>query len=329
VAFEEMVGQEKIIHILKNALYYNQIAHAYLFEGLEGLGKREAALEFAKSICCQEQKTKYCGKCSSCIKITNNNHPDIKWFEGTSSSIKIEDVRNIKRSIQMKPYLGDKSIYIICNAEKMTIQAQNALLKTLEEPPEHVVIILLVSNVQSVLPTIKSRCQILKFQQAALKEIQRYLVEKMGLPVEKANVITAFSNGIIGKAKQILENDAFIRRRETVLELTNFLFIENTFQILNRADYFNEEKDFIEEMLDLLMSWYRDILIYQNTHNTKLLMNTDKEEMILLQSNKLSIQKVKHIIEIIENAKNNLKHNVNYSLNLEVMLINIEEVVKQ
>lgn len=324
--FENIIGQEKIIEGLKKALAGNQLAHSYLFEGLEGLGKRRVAFELAKGICCNAEGIRPCNSCSSCVKLEHGNHPDVKWIGG-EGSIKIDDIRDLQKDIQVKPYEGNNKIYILCDAEKMTVQAQNALLKTVEEPPYYSTLILLTTNAYSLLPTIVSRCQVLKFSPVPASKIQNFLIKEKGLDIRESKFIAAFSNGAVGKALKLLEDHDFIKRREAVVGLSRTLLNAKTINILEKVNFFNEEKEYIDEILDILISWYRDLMVYKETSNVDFIINCDKIEEIIFQSNQVNLWQIKDIIFIIDKAKNNLRSNVNYQLNIEVMLLNIQEVL--
>ena len=326
MSFENIVGQGRIKGLLLDLLQNNRIPHAVLIEGLKGVGKKRIAVELAKGICCSAKETRPCYVCSSCIKAIHSNHPEIKIID-EDSSIKIETIREIQKEIQLKPYEGTKKVFIINNAERMTIQAQNALLKTLEEPPRYATIILLTHNASSLLPTIISRCQLFKMVPAKVEEIQRYLEESENLSLEESKVIAAFSNGIIGKALRILQDEDFRKKRDIIIEIIKQLLEDKIIDLLEKVSFLNEEKDAAEDIFDIFLSWYRDLLIFRETQQVDFIMNYDKIEEIRQQSKRISSNKSREIILIIEKNKSNMKSNVNHQLNLEVMLLNIQEVL--
>ncbi len=326
MAFEEIVGQEKIIEILKNSLLNHKISHAYLFEGLSGLGKKQMAIELAKGIVCTSEGIKPCNSCQCCRRIEQGNHSEVTFVQ-EEGSIKIDKIRELQKDIQMRPYEGSKKVYIISGSENMTIQAQNALLKTLEEPPTYATLILLTNNANSLLPTIVSRCQIFKFRPVENKKIQQALIEKKGISVEESKLFASFSNGIIGKALRLLEDEDFKRRREQTIQLTGDMLRGSIINLLDKLEFFIEEKNDIDEILSILISWYRDLMVYRETEELHFMMNCDRIEEIIKQSNQIGLKKLKDIIDIIDKAKGNIKSNVNYQLNIEVMLLNIQEVL--
>ena len=326
MAFENVVGQQRIIALINNLLYSNRIPHAFLFEGQKGIGKKRIALEMARGICCSSADTKPCGTCSSCIKASHGNHPEIKLIE-EDSSIKIETIRELQKEIQLKPYEGAKKVFIINNAERMTTQAQNALLKTLEEPPGYASIILLTNNAASLLPTIISRCQLLKLVPARLEEVQQHLQRVEGLGLEESKVIASFSNGIVGKAIRILQDEEFRIKRDIIIEITRQLLEGKIIDLLERVSFLKEEKETVDDIFDIFISWYRDLLIFRETQYVDFIMNYDKIEEIKRQAIKINSTKSREIILIIEKNKSNTRSNVNHQLNLEVMLLNIQEVL--
>ncbi|MFW5648044.1 MAG: DNA polymerase III subunit delta' [Candidatus Alkaliphilus sp. MAG34] len=326
IDFKEIVGQERIMEKLKRDLESNQIAHAYLFEGERGLGKKDMALKLASALVCHSKDRKPCNKCNSCIKAKSGNHPDIKIIEKEGTII-IDEIRGLINEIQLRPHESKRKVCIICDADKMNIYAQNALLKTLEEPPLYATLILLTTKGDSLLPTVISRCQIIKLQPVNLEIIEHYLVENRGIDGDQARMLAAFSGGVVGRAVELLDNPEFHYRREEIIKICNKLLTFDLFDILEQIKFFEEQKPYIEEILDLMISWYRDIFIYNETKNIRFTTNIDKREEIEFQAAKIDLAKTRDIIFIIEETKNNLGSNVQFHLNIEVMLLNIQEVV--
>ncbi len=324
--FEGIVGQGQVLEKLRRDLEGNQIIHAYLFEGEKGLGKKSIALKLASALVCPNNGQRPCGKCNSCIKAGSGNHPDIKIIEN-DGIISIDEIRGLINEMQLKPYESKRKVCIICDADKMNMQSQNALLKTLEEPPSYSTLILLTVNRNSLFPTIVSRCQVIKLRPADLKTIEHYLVKNKGVEKEQAHMLAVFSRGVVGRAVELLDNPDFYYRREEVIKICNRLLTSDFLGILEQIKFFEEQSLHIEEILDLMIGWYRDLFIYNETKNMKFITNIDREENIDLQAAKMDITKIRDIIFIIERAKNNLKSNVQFHLNIEVMLLNIQEVL--
>lgn len=327
MTFKGLIGHKKIIDNLSMALQQQEVSHAYLIEGAVGLGRSMLAKQLAMAIACTSKGAdKPCYSCSSCLKVISGNHPEIKWIQD-ENSIKIESIREIQKEIQLKPYEGQRKVFILHECEKMTLQAQNAFLKTLEEPPPYATIIMITVNSGSLLPTIVSRCQLLKLQPVENIKIQEYLVGEKGVNLQEAKVIAAYSMGNVGKALKMLEDAEFKQKREDLENITKELLKGKLVDILELASFFTKEKSDVNEILDLLMSWYRDLLIYKETQHLDFIRNYDKIEEIVLQAKSLETYKLQKVILIIEDAKNKLRSNVNFQLNMEVMLLNIQEVL--
>lgn len=322
---ENIIGQDHIVEKLLKALENKKIAHAYLFEGAEGIGKKKIANFLARALVCQDEANLSCGKCDGCTKARNQIHPDIKIIE--DGNIKIEELRDLLRDIQLKPYEGNNKVYIIHDADKMSIPVQNVLLKTLEEPPLYTTIILLTSKGSALIPTIISRCQVIKLYPVNLEIIKNYLIQNENIDEEKAHMLAAFSNGIIGQAVKLLKDPDFYYIREEVIKICSKLLTSSLFDILEEITFFEEKKLYIDDIFNIMISWYRDILVYRQTKDIELITNIDKKEEVDFQGNRIDLAQIKDIIFIIEDAKNNLESNVQFHLNIEVMLLNIQEVL--
>ncbi|NLK90035.1 MAG: DNA polymerase III subunit delta' [Clostridiales bacterium] len=327
MVFEGIVGQERVLEKLGKDLESNQTVHAYLFEGEKGLGKKSIALKLASALVCRNDGQRPCGRCNSCIKASSGNHPDIGIIENDKGVIRIDEIRELINEMQLKPYESKRKVCIICDADKMNMWAQNALLKTLEEPPSYATIVLLTVNSNSLFPTIVSRCQVIKLHPADPETIEHHLIKNMGVEKEQAHMLAVFSGGIVGRAVELLDNSDFYHRREEVIKICNKLLTPDLLGILEQIKFFEEQRLHIEEILDLMIRWYRDLFIYNETKNMGFITNIDKKEDIELQATKIDLTKIRNIIFIIEKAKNNLKSNVQFHLNIEVMLLNIQEVV--
>ena len=200
--FSEILGHGQIIEHLQNAIKLQKVSHAYILDGEEGAGKKMLARAFAQTLQCERGGVEPCGECHSCKQAQSGNQPDIiEVTHEKPASIGVEDIRGqLCGDIQIKPYSSPYKIYIVDEAEKMTVQAQNALLKTIEEPPAYGVIMLLTTNADAFLPTILSRCVTLKLRPVKNEIIKPYLMEKYHIPDYQAEVCTAFARGNVGKA---------------------------------------------------------------------------------------------------------------------------------
>lgn len=294
--FDKIIGNDKIKEILYKSVKDKKTSHSYLFVGIEGIGKKEIAKEFAKMLLCISEN-KYCNTCKSCIEFDTNNNPDFLYIEPDGNSVKIEQIRYIQRKIQEKPIISNKKVYIINDADKMTTEAQNCLLKTLEEPPEYSTIILIGSNENMFLSTIKSRCMIIHFSKIEDEKIRKYLEEKYELKDISQNMLEIFQ-GSIGKA--ILLKDKK-EQYEKIEEIIKSLKQKSIIDILNMSEILYKSK---EEIFD--------ILEYIN--------------VILIKLAKTDYEYIK-CINIVEETKTRLKQNANYDMSIDNMLFNMWEDV--
>ncbi|WP_129598942.1 DNA polymerase III subunit delta' [Anaerophilus nitritogenes] len=325
MSFKEIIGQEKIIKYFKNTIQQQKIVHAYLFEGPKGIGKNTLAKLFAKAIHCQYNHGDACDECSSCIKVNTHNHPDIKVIEPEGKSIKNHQIEEFQQDLYKKPYESDKKIYFIKEAQTMTTSAQNRLLKTLEEPPEYGVIILMSTNANILLPTIRSRCQIIKLNKVKQKYIEELLKNKYDLNHEETRIMAIFSDGILGKAIYLKESEGFQKRREEIIKIIEKLFAKNYLDSFELFEFFKENKEHIDEILDMMIFWFRDILLLSQTHSDIFLINLDKREILNAHMKNVSHENIIHMIKIIEKTKNDIKANVNFQLAIEMMLLSMQE----
>ncbi|MEW9123689.1 MAG: DNA polymerase III subunit delta' [Thermotaleaceae bacterium] len=326
MGFHEIIGQEKIIKNLVMEIQKDKIGHAYIFDGPEGLGKGMMATAFAQAILCKSFQQDACDICSACRKVYHHNHPDMMIIEPEGASIKNKQIEEFQQDLLLKPYESTKKIYILKNADQMTISAQNRLLKTLEEPPEYGVIILISTNINRFLPTIRSRCQVIKFNRNGEEGILSFLQKRYQLEREEAKILAAFSDGIIGRAIQLKESSAFLEKREATIEMMDKILNRNPLDVFSVMDFFEKYKEDIYEILDLMLVWFRDILVLKETQNENFLMNLDKKRILREHGYRIGYPQISHIISIIEKSKQDMKANVNFQLIIENMLLNIQEV---
>ena len=229
--FNKIIGNEEIQNLLKQAIKNNRTSHSYLFVGTEGIGKKQIAKEFAKALLCLNND-KYCNTCKSCIEFDDNNNPDFVILEPDENSIKIEQIREIQRKVVEKPIISNQKVYIIDNSDKMTTEAQNCLLKTLEEPPKYITIILIGTNENAFLSTIKSRCTILRFKDIPQHKIEEYL-DTQQIYFKDKRILKA-CGGSIGKALEIKDRQ---EEYESIHEFIENLAQENIIDIFQKKEY--------------------------------------------------------------------------------------------
>ena len=327
--FPGITGYDDIIKYLRKAAETGHVSHAYLMTGEEGCGKRTLALRFAMMLLCEEKdpKARPCMKCSACRRALSGNHPDlIRVTHEKPGSIRIDEIRDqLIATADIRPYEDKRKIYIIPEAEKMNPQAQNALLKTLEEPPEFVVIMLLSTNPDILLPTVLSRCVKLPLIPLPDRVVEEYVREKLEMPDYEARVIAAFAQGNIGKAEKAVRDEAFSDRRERILALVRGIGSMNAATIREAVRYMAEEKDEIGRMLDIMLLCYRDILYYKAAVDVDRLVFSDEISLIREKAKLISYEGLTDIIDAIEMCRTRLRANVNAELAVELLLYKIRE----
>lgn len=326
-AFEKVIGHEQIIEHFQNAIRLNKISHAYILNGEEGAGKRLLAHLFSMTLQCEKKEPSPCEECRSCKQAEGHNQPDIIWVTHEKpGSIGVEDVRGqVVGDMQIKPYSSPYKIYIIDEAEKLTVQAQNALLKTIEEPPAYGIVIFLTTNKDSFLPTILSRCVVLDLKPAANESIMRYLMEQVRVPDYKAKVCVAFAQGNVGKAVKLASSENFDEMKLHVIKLLKNI---ETMQISELLDYLkdiSDYKDNIHDYLDLMLVWFRDVLLFKVTKDANVLVLREEMSAISQRAGSSSYEGLEEIIVALDKAKARLRANVNFELVMELLLLTIKE----
>lgn len=322
--FTSVIGHEKAIETLKGAIRNKTVSHSYIFDGEEGLGKKKIAFIFAKTLLCKEQGEEPCNHCSSCMKFDGGNHPDLLVIEPEKGTIKKGEVEALIKGVATAPFESLRKVFILDDSHRMSLEAKNALLKTLEEPPEYINIILITSNRNNLLPTIISRCQNIKFHPVETKKISDLLVSLYGKGREEAEFISDFSKGSVGKSIKLATSDDFFQKRDEVISLIDSLIRGDSTKAISSIGFFNDNKDDIDQVLDIFLFWFRDLIIYKEIGDSTLIINKDKVEYLSRQSF-IDFSKINDIIEKVQQTKDNINRNVNFQLSIETMLLNIQE----
>lgn len=325
--FSEILGHEQIIEHLQNAIKLQKVSHAYILDGEEGAGKNMLARAFAQTLQCERGGTESCGECHSCKQAMSGNQPDIITVTHEKpASIGVEDIRGqLCGDIQIKPYSSPYKIYIVDEAEKMTVQAQNALLKTIEEPPAYGVIMLLTTNADAFLPTILSRCVTLKLRPVKNEIIRPYLMEKYHIPDYQAEVCTAFARGNVGKAERLAQSEQFAELKSHLLHLLRHLRDMEVYELTEAVRSASEYKTEINDYLDLMALWFRDVLLFKATRQIDGLVFAEEINAISAQAQKSSYEGLERILKALEKAKVRLNANVNFELTMELLMLTIKE----
>ncbi|MCR5784960.1 MAG: DNA polymerase III subunit delta' [Eubacterium sp.] len=332
--FNEIIGHETVIKQLKSQIETKRISHAYIFEGPNGSGKMMMAKAFAQTLLCEEGKDEPCHNCHTCKQAESESQPDIIFVKHEKPrTISVDDIRGqINQTIGIKPYSRPYKIYIVDEAEKMNEAAQNALLKTIEEPPEYAVLILLSSSSNKFLPTITSRCVTLSFRAVPDDEVKSFLIEKCNVDEDKADFAAAFAQGAPGKAMLLAQSEDFGEIRDSAVELLirigskdgNEMDSYEMAQAIRRINEYHME---LTDYLDILKVWYRDVLCFKATQNPNDLIFKVSDEVreIKEQANHISYGGLEEILNALEKAKIRLNANVNYDLTMELLLETIKE----
>jgi DNA polymerase-3 subunit delta' len=326
--FQDIVGQEQIKEHLGNAIRFNKVGHAYIINGERSAGKEFIAKTFAMALQCENrQDIEPCEACHSCRQAMSGNHPDIIFLTHEKpNTISVEDIRSqINADVAIKPYSGPKKIYIINEGEKMTVQAQNALLKTLEEPPEYVVILILTSNVSTLLSTIQSRCVLLNMKPVKDEQLKEFLMETMEIPDYKADICIAFARGNVGKARLLAKSEEFDKVKEEALTLLKNISDMEINEIVAAIKKINEYQFDVNDYMDIFSIWYRDVLLFKATHDANHLIFREEVQYIKKVADKSTYEGIEKIIDGLEKAKQRLTANVNFDLTMELLLLTIKE----
>lgn len=341
--FREMMGQEGAIAGLKTAIAAGRVSHAYLLIGDRGMGKRTLARAFAETLQCETLQQKLeedesggeklhpeeidaCGRCKSCRQAETDNQPDIiTWTYQKDTSISVDDIRSLVGDVQIKPYASRYKIYILPDVQKMTREAQNALLKTLEEPPEYAVLLLLTTSREAMLETILSRCVSLPLRPVDPAKIQGYLEEKHGIEAYRAEICTAFAQGNLGRAVDLATSDEFSQVLEEAIRILTLIRGWDMAAITNTIQEMDRDKDRAGDLLSLFEMWYRDVLFFKATREADGILFKDQIVQIREAARKSAYDGVQKILEAIKTARIRLKANVNFDLVMELLLLTMKE----
>lgn len=327
VGFNNIIGHEEIIRHIKNAIKTGKVSHSYIFTGEPGSGKKLLAATFAMTLQCEERGTEPCQKCDSCKKAIGKNHPDIIMVNHEKpGTISIDEIRDqVVNDVAIKPYCSPYKIYIVADAEMMTIQAQNALLKTIEEPPEYAVIMLLTSNADSLLPTIQSRCVRLDLKVVDDSLVKKYLMERLHVPDYQAEIDASFAQGSIGRAKEAATSEEFSEMTQNALKILKYANTMEVYELTDAIKNLSTEKQNINDYLDIFQFWFRDVLMFKATREIDNLVFKQEINYIKEQASERSYENLEKILEALEKTKVRLRANVNFELALELLFLTIRE----
>ena len=328
--FRDIVGHEQIIEHLQNAISMDKVSHAYILNGPDKSGKMMLAEAFAMTLQCEQGGSEPCMECHSCKQAMGRNNPDIIYLQHEKpNTVSVDDIRHqINEDIDIKPYARPHKIYIIDDAEKMNVQAQNALLKTIEEPPAYAIIMLLTNNKEAFLPTILSRCVTLDIKAVSDQLIKKCMMERYQVPDYQAEVCVAFAQGNVGKAIALASSEDFTELKNAAVQLMRRVSDIEVYEMSEAVKQISEFKLEINDYFDIMMIWYRDVLLYKATMDVNGLIFKDEVYDIKKQASKSSYSGIEEILEALDKAKLRLNANVNFDLVMELLLLTIKENLK-
>lgn len=339
MSFYKVLHQDHIVKHFKSAISSNHLSHAYLFAGQKGVGKTLFAKELSKTLFCENGNGDCCDICNNCLRVDNDNYPDIHWttLEAKDKFIKIEKIRNLKHVVSLSPVESTYKIFIIKDADRMNEESSNCLLKTLEEPTQNTIIILIANSLITIKDTIKSRCQTIRFHPIPADAIQKQLTnDNMDADKNEIKWVSRFCNGSLGSAIGLLEKNFYAINNDIVNRLSglslgqNLTFAKELSEKYLSADISLEEKrQVLRSIFNCMLQYYRDILIvkintkqginYDNLH----LFNSGCEGIIKTYSNNFTREQIMNIIEEISTSIKYLDYNLNINLLVENLITGI------
>lgn len=329
MSFQNIRGQENIKEILKDSVVSGRVGHAYMFCGSEGIGKFTVARSFANMIMCGDSSCgDSCDACKACLLNKNDSNPDLKIIDipEKKTSIGVEPIRQMQEDVLTAPLYSNKKVYIIRHAEALSTAAQNVLLKTLEEPPVYVVIILLCSNISLILDTVKSRVNRLDFARYTDEEIRLALNDRLLDPGDD-KVVFSYADGIIGRAISYFQDEEINEVRDKLLEVVSGLHREGAEFRINSTNYASKQKDYKEFLFFTLMSFYRDIAMLARYGKYAELQNPKQMTALNEVAGRVGYYKAVKCLEIINKTWLRIRQNTNYELALGNMFIKLQEVL--
>ena len=325
--FGDIIGHEDIVKHFKSSMELGKISHAYILNGEKGSGKKTVATVVAKTLLCETGLPDPCGKCKSCLQVDSGNQPDLIWVNHEKPNvISVDEIRTqIINDIDLKPYSSKYKIYIVPDSQLMNPQAQNALLKTLEEPPEYAVIMLLTNNVDTFLPTILSRCIVLNFKPVDPLQVMEYLVNQMGVDQAKARFCTDFAQGNLGKAARLALSPDYNEIKEDSVRLLRRIQDMEIDEIIEAVRNIGKYKLDITDYIDIMTMWFRDILMVKISNSPNKIIFKDEFSIMKKQGSKTSYEGIENILEAMDKLKVRLEANVNFDIAMELMLLTVKE----
>lgn len=329
----QVFGHDWIVTLLENSIASERLSHAYLFTGPPHVGKTTLCLNLAQALNCEEQD-RPCGQCLSCRKISEGVHPDVRMIDrqyqahllqqslAEQKALRIDTMRTIQEDVSLKPFEGRRKIFIFPQAETMTSEAANCLLKTLEEPPPYAVLLLTACDTRLLLPTIVSRCQVFGLRPVPISLIEKELQGRYGLDEERACLLARLSGGRIGWAITAAQDSTVLKQREERLKQLLALPKMERIDRLDYAERLSHQPRLIEETLELWLAWWRDLLLVKSGCG-EMISNMDLRTPLEEQATRHDLKDMHRFIKAIRETMRQLEDNVNPRLALEVLMLDL------
>lgn len=326
MSFADIIGHEKQLQTLRVGLKKGRLHHGYLFLGPDGVGKKTVALSLAQALHCENPQGDFCGRCVACARIQKGNHPDVRIIEPLAGKkeISIQQVRGVEKELSYRSFSGGKKIAVIDPATLMNGPAQNALLKTLEEPPQNSLIVLIAQNPGGLTPTVRSRCLRVAFGPLPRALITKYLVVQKGKSEEQADCLAALAMGSLGTALKI-EDGQWLEKREFWGAMVSSLKVGDYRAAMSAAEAIAGNRDDALRFLEWGASWYRDLLIYAVTRNPDAIVNLDMIEPLGNQTASMALQQLLASASQTVEAAGLIQRNVNRRMVIEDLLFRAVE----
>lgn len=325
LSFNDLIGQESLKKYFYKAISSDHISHAYIISGEKGMGKKTLADAFLLELLCENNRAGACRSCPGCKKVLAYSHPDIIYVKHEKiNTISVDDIRDqVSDTILIKPLLSKYKIYIIDEADKMSIQAQNALLKTIEEPPYYAIIVMLAINEDAFLETIKSRCIKLKLSYMKEELIEKLLFEKFDLSKENLKLFSSFSRGNIGRAILLAESDNSLKVFNKLLSIARDILEVKTTKVLEYIEYIKEEDIQLKTVLELLYIWYRDILVFKSTKSVERIILKSEFKYIGEMARLYSYSDLNRFFGAIEKAYKRINFNISEDMIIQLLFLEL------
>ena len=325
--FSKVIGHEDVISHLRSSIELGRVGHAYIFNGEEGSGRSTLVHSFVKALQCESGESESCGECKSCKQMEGGNQPDVIYVTHEKDQlISVDEIREqVVDTMPIKPYSSRYKIYIIKDGDKMNENAQNTLLKTIEEPPEYGIIIIITTNAEKLLQTVRSRCIIVNMKPVKEKDIQEYIDEHYNVPPSKAKFAVEYAQGNLGKAIALITNEEYEQLINSVITLEKNIFDMEMEEISEAIQHCATYKMTINEYLDLMMLWYRDILVLKVTGNPDKILFKDEYSVIMDQSKYLSFNELEAKSQAIANAKERIAAHAKIEDIMRLLILTLKE----